>query len=141
MTSPRWDEAKAERQRIRRSQMSDEQKELAKKKQRARRKPKTPEQKYNRQHRRRVKLTSNHPSMFARLGKVVYTDLYKKFFKAQQGKCGICLKPVEEEKRKLALDHDHDILVVRGLLCYSCNHKLGWFEKYYDEICDYMEWE
>lgn len=136
-----WNQAKAERQRIRRANMTDEQKELSREYNRLRRKPKTPDEKYNRQHRRRIKLTGNHPSMFARLGAINYRKLYDLFFEAQKGKCGICGKSAKREKRKLALDHDHNTLIVRGLLCYSCNSKLGWFEKLYDEVCDYLEWE
>ena len=48
---------------------------------------------------------------------------------AQDGKCAICHNP---ETRKihgrvtdLAVDHDHETGVVRGLLCHRCNFILG----------------
>lgn len=42
------------------------------------------------------------------------------------GKCAICLK-----EKPLCVDHDHETLSVRGLLCYQCNSALGLF---YDNV-------
>lgn len=36
------------------------------------------------------------------------------------------------------LDHCHKTGKVRGLLCQSCNLKLGWYEKYQDQINSYL---
>jgi len=45
--------------------------------------------------------------------------------------CAICRKPETSlyrgKPRKLAVDHDHDTKVVRGLLCTTCNQGLGLF--------------
>jgi hypothetical protein len=60
---------------------------------------------------------------------------YQILFEAQGGVCKLCGKEENarknhsEEKRMLAVDHDHNTGVVRGLLCASCNVKLGHYEK------------
>ena len=43
-------------------------------------------------------------------------------YEAQLRACAICqrLKP----KKQLYTDHDHKSLRVRGLLCFTCNHRL-----------------
>jgi Recombination endonuclease VII len=61
---------------------------------------------------------------------------YVKFEKAQGNKCAICNKP--PNKVRLALDHDHGTGKARGLLCYSCNTKLGWLESHMHQISDYL---
>lgn len=48
---------------------------------------------------------------------------YDALFVAQDGKCAICLKP--PKVFRLHTDHDHKTGTVRGLLCVSCNTKLG----------------
>jgi len=68
-----------------------------------------------------------------------YTSLVTRFGE----KCCICGKTVEENGRRLSVDHDHVSLVVRGLLCNSCNLAVGWVEKTirnrfsHDERCKY----
>lgn len=52
-------------------------------------------------------------------------DAYRKaFMEAQCGLCAICGQPVTDPQ----LDHCHDTGFVRGVLCPSCNTKLGWYE-------------
>lgn len=46
----------------------------------------------------------------------------------QRGVCAICGNE-ESQNRHLSVDHDHETGRVRGLLCGSCNTKLGWFER------------
>ncbi len=51
---------------------------------------------------------------------------YIRRFEAQGGVCAICRGTGEWARSKhLAVDHDHDTGVIRGLLCSSCNRALG----------------
>jgi len=50
---------------------------------------------------------------------------YARLFEAQGGKCAICGEP--PGKKPLAVDHDHETGVVRGLLCHRCNTGIGNF--------------
>ena len=43
---------------------------------------------------------------------------------AQEQKCAICKKHESTFQKRLAVDHNHKNLKVRGLLCYRCNHFL-----------------
>jgi len=63
---------------------------------------------------------------------------YEEMLAEQDGVCAICHgeEPYPEDRR-LPVDHDHDSGEVRGLLCYSCNTKLAWFEKYQKDITSY----
>ena len=45
----------------------------------------------------------------------------KKRVGTHEGKCAICGKSEYEFKRKLAVDHNHRTMIVRGLLCYYDN--------------------
>jgi hypothetical protein len=51
----------------------------------------------------------------------------------QNSRCAICgLPEIAKHKGRvirLAVDHDHKTLIVRGLLCRECNTKLGSYEK------------
>jgi len=40
----------------------------------------------------------------------------------QGGVCAICGNP--PKTRRLDVDHDHKTGVIRGLLCFTCNHHL-----------------
>lgn len=45
---------------------------------------------------------------------------------AQEGVCAICGKPETKPNAKyLAVDHNHETGVIRGLLCNNCNRALG----------------
>lgn len=67
-------------------------------------------------------------------------DDYESMFLSQEGVCGICSKP--PGLKRLAVDHDHTCCpgkrscgtCVRGLLCGSCNAKLGFYEIFESEV-------
>jgi hypothetical protein len=50
--------------------------------------------------------------------------------RSQGGACPICGKRLvlHAESRAPSIDHDHATGEVRGVLCQSCNLRLGWFE-------------
>lgn len=50
---------------------------------------------------------------------------YNQMFEDQNGCCKICGIHNSEAKRGLVVDHCHDSLKVRGLLCQKCNSALG----------------
>lgn len=56
-------------------------------------------------------------------------EIYDKIFNEQQGRCKICGYQETEQDwgctKRLAVDHDHDTLKIRGLLCSNCNRLLG----------------
>lgn len=52
---------------------------------------------------------------------------YDDMVTTQGGRCAICKEPCPTGNR-LAVDHDHDSGVVRGLLCMKCNTGLGHFD-------------
>ena len=43
----------------------------------------------------------------------------------QGGSCAICGRQPKPGGRRLAIDHDHETGLVRGLLCYRCNTAIG----------------
>lgn len=55
-------------------------------------------------------------------------EQYKEKLEKQKGLCGICSSEGDIVKgRSLAVDHCHDSLKIRGLLCMKCNTGLGHF--------------
>lgn len=48
---------------------------------------------------------------------------YQKLLDEQAGRCAACR--ALPQKRALAVDHDHDTGLIRGLLCTPCNYFLG----------------
>ena len=57
------------------------------------------------------------------LTKYLKERAYNQLFSLQNGKCAICWFP--EDKKKLAMDHNHKTGCIRGLLCSKCNTMLG----------------
>lgn len=53
---------------------------------------------------------------------------HTKMLSEQNGVCAICGKP-DPLSQALAVDHDHETGVVRGLLCSHCNKGLGLFRE------------
>lgn len=59
---------------------------------------------------------------------ISYED-YLELFDKQNGCCAICKSKVSSSRTsRLFIDHCHDTLKVRGLLCSACNHGLGLFK-------------
>lgn len=60
-------------------------------------------------------------------------------FQAQNGLCAICDKPLGEEN--VAVDHDHETLQIRGLLCRPCNLRLAVVEdtKFVERATAYLQ--
>jgi NMD protein affecting ribosome stability and mRNA decay len=60
-------------------------------------------------------------------------EYYKEMRIKQKNKCAICFKSMpkklEVTNRMWNIDHDHKTGKVRGILCHSCNHMLGYLEK------------
>jgi recombination endonuclease VII len=59
----------------------------------------------------------------------------------QNGVCGIC-KQVPQPPQRLVVDHNHQTMVVRGLLCRSCNLILGQHKsnkKWFDAMESYLK--
>jgi Recombination endonuclease VII len=57
---------------------------------------------------------------------------YEALLEAQGGVCAICKQPESALHqngvvRRLAVDHDHETKIVRGLLCSGCNQGVGYF--------------
>lgn len=51
---------------------------------------------------------------------------YNELFMAQNGCCDACGRHQTELSKRLAVDHNHETLEIRGLLCQSCNRCLGY---------------
>ena len=65
----------------------------------------------------------------------ITSDTVHEMYKAQDGKCKICLKPGDvfelgfvKRSKQLNIDHCHSTGEVRGLLCCLCNRGLGSFK-------------
>lgn len=54
---------------------------------------------------------------------------YESLLKSQNGCCAICKSRIGNSRTsRLFVDHCHNTMKVRGLLCSSCNHGLGQFK-------------
>ena len=62
-----------------------------------------------------------------------HRHLYDSLLAQEGGGCAICGEP--PKNRRLALDHDHQRMVLRSVLCFRCNRNLptyataDWLEK------------
>lgn len=54
----------------------------------------------------------------------ITVEEYNGLLKEQEGVCAICGN-INRHERSLFIDHDHNTLEVRGLLCRNCNVVLG----------------
>lgn len=55
---------------------------------------------------------------------ITETD-YNRMFEEQEGKCKICGRHQSDMETSLAIYHDHNTGIVRGLLCNKCNVAIG----------------
>jgi len=53
---------------------------------------------------------------------------YRELLDKQNGKCIICGKTAIDNKKDLAVDHDHKTGKIRGLLCNNCNVAVGFMQ-------------
>lgn len=53
---------------------------------------------------------------------------YETLLQDQDNACAICGITAEEIGKKLIVDHNHETLKIRGLLCWRCNSGLGFFK-------------
>lgn len=58
----------------------------------------------------------------------VNPDVFADMFTQQGGRCAICTSGLDLAGRSTHLDHDHETMSVRGILCRSCNTGLGLFK-------------
>ena len=74
---------------------------------------------------RKQRLKKNHERM---VGKTygLESGEYDRLYAEQGFRCAICQRATGKVKR-LAVDHDHDTGLVRGLLCGPCNKLVGYF--------------
>ena len=54
---------------------------------------------------------------------------YDKLLADQDGVCVICRDRNNDSTRSLAVDHDHETGIVRGILCDRCNRGIGYFRE------------
>lgn len=65
---------------------------------------------------------------------------YNLMYEKQNGLCFICKEAeIKKNSSRLSVDHCHETMIVRGLLCLKCNSKLGWLETYRQEILEYVD--
>lgn len=89
----------------------------------------------------------SHETSFAKIkgDTLDITNAELKAYREQHQVCEICGKEEKVSTRKdgernnLAVDHNHTTGHFRGLLCYSCNIKIGWIEANWDKAKSYLE--
>lgn len=59
-----------------------------------------------------------------------HADRYDELLELQGGGCAIC--GARAKTRRLAMDHDHRTMTLRGLLCHRCNRGLPpWVDRFW----------
>lgn len=69
----------------------------------------------------------NHPNHNRKWRYGITDEQYQQLLAEQNFVCAICGKEERVEGRSLAVDHDHETNLIRGLLCNRCNRALGLF--------------
>lgn len=73
---------------------------------------------HHRERRNLLRTTSHGQRIMATYG--ISADEYQQILEFQGGVCAICRRANGRTKR-LSVDHDHSLMIVRGLLCSNCN--------------------
>jgi len=84
---------------------------------------------------------SNRESRWRKWGLTFTLEDYNTMFEAQGGKCAICGIHQNTLSKRLCVDHCHESLEVRGLLCTKCNTAIARFENdiiWLDKAMDYL---
>jgi hypothetical protein len=55
----------------------------------------------------------------------ITVEFYESLLNAQNGVCKICGGPQTHGRKNLDVDHCHNSLIIRGLLCSHCNRSIG----------------
>jgi hypothetical protein len=63
---------------------------------------------------------------------------YDVMLEAQGGSCKICKTTDPGSRKHFHIDHCHTTGKIRGLLCFRCNTKLGWYETYKELVDSYL---
>jgi hypothetical protein len=62
----------------------------------------------------------------------VTPEMFEEYLDAQEGCCAYCGNELPKNRSKIAVDHDHETGVFRGLMHIPCNGALGFAEAHYD---------
>jgi hypothetical protein len=90
---------------------------------------------------KRQQKANNHDRMVVKVYGIEPGE-YERMYKEQGGVCFICRRANGRTKR-LAVDHDHDTGLVRGLLCGPCNKFVGYVRNSADAFrrgAAYLDW-
>ena len=77
---------------------------------------------------KRTKENIKQVSLMSKYG--ITLEIFEQMLMNQNYRCLICDRHQSEFKRALCVDHCHETGQVRGLLCISCNHDIGHYEKF-----------
>ena len=85
---------------------------------------------YHREYRKRVPKKTRQERRRKNMLKEKYNmkvSDYHNLLSTQGHKCGICDKTQDQDDKTFCVDHNHNTLEIRGILCNNCNSALGKF--------------
>jgi len=89
-------------------------------------------------YRERMRKDSRKYFLVSRYG--ITEEEYNQLLVNQNFSCAICKSHINEFKRKLSVDHNHETGKVRGLLCNNCNAGIGYLEEDVDSLRQAIEY-